>query len=87
MLDDLAAPCADCGADTFEDNHEYYMISDDLWQTAGADEGFLCIGCLETRLGRQLIYAAEYGAMTVDWIIHQMAGHHINHRLQLERVP
>src|SRR5438045_8055869 len=22
----------------------------------------------------------EYGALTVDWILHQMAGHHINHR-------
>jgi len=28
----------------------------------------------------------EYGELTVDWIIHQMAGHHINHLLQLERV-
>lgn len=29
----------------------------------------------------------EYGELTVDWIIHQMAGHHINHLLQLERIP
>jgi len=28
----------------------------------------------------------EYGTLTVDWILHQMAGHHINHLLQLERV-
>ena len=28
----------------------------------------------------------EYGALTVDWIIHHMAGHHIHHLLQLERV-
>jgi hypothetical protein len=28
----------------------------------------------------------EYGELTVDWIIHQIAGHHINHLLQLERV-
>ena len=28
----------------------------------------------------------EYGELTVDWIIHQMAGHHINHLLQLERI-
>jgi DinB superfamily len=26
----------------------------------------------------------EYGAMTVDWIIHQMAGHQIHHLKQLE---
>jgi hypothetical protein len=28
----------------------------------------------------------EYGTITVDWIIHQMAGHHINHLRQLEGV-
>jgi len=28
----------------------------------------------------------EYGQLTVDWIIHQMAGHHIHHLLQLERI-
>jgi hypothetical protein len=28
----------------------------------------------------------EYGALTVDWIIHQMAGHQIHHLKQLEVV-
>ena len=28
----------------------------------------------------------EYGALTVDWIIHQLAGHQIHHRAQLEIV-
>jgi len=28
----------------------------------------------------------EYGELTVDWILHQMAGHHIHHLRQLERV-
>jgi len=28
----------------------------------------------------------EYGTISVDWIIHQMAGHHINHLRQLEQV-
>ena len=28
----------------------------------------------------------EYGALTVDWIIHQMAGHHIHHLKQLEEI-
>ena len=26
----------------------------------------------------------EYGELTVDWLIHQMAGHHVNHLKQLE---
>jgi DinB family protein len=29
----------------------------------------------------------EYGSLTVDWIIHQMAGHQIHHLKQLERIP
>ena len=28
----------------------------------------------------------EYGALTVDWIIHQMAGHQIHHLRQLEAI-
>jgi len=28
----------------------------------------------------------EYGALTVDWIVHQMAGHQINHLRQLEQI-
>ena len=28
----------------------------------------------------------EYGALTVDWILHQMAGHQIHHLKQLERI-
>jgi hypothetical protein len=28
----------------------------------------------------------EYGALTVDWILHQMAGHQIHHLQQLERI-
>src|SRR5262245_15060369 len=28
----------------------------------------------------------EYGSLTVDWIIHQMAGHHIHHLRQLQRL-
>jgi hypothetical protein len=29
----------------------------------------------------------EYGPLTVDWIIHQAAGHQIHHLRQLERIP
>jgi len=28
----------------------------------------------------------EYGALTVDWIIHQSAGHQIHHLMQLEQI-
>jgi hypothetical protein len=29
----------------------------------------------------------EYGPLTVDWIIHQAAGHQIHHLKQLEQIP
>jgi hypothetical protein len=44
----------DCKVDTFEIN-EYYTVHDEVWLTAHPDDyGLLCIGCLETRLGRVL---------------------------------
>jgi hypothetical protein len=45
--------CKDCGVDT---ELEYYMIHDYLWKIANNkhEDGFLCVGCIEERLGRQL---------------------------------
>ena len=28
----------------------------------------------------------EYGSLTIDWIIHQMAGHQIHHLRQLDEI-
>lgn len=42
--------CADCGTDT---QNEYYMVWDYIWEQFGCDP-FLCIGCLEGRMGREL---------------------------------
>jgi len=30
------------------------MVKDEVWKQAGLGEGYLCIGCIEKRLGRQL---------------------------------
>lgn len=47
--------CLDCRVDTGK-LHEHYFITLDLWLSAvGSKMGMLCIGCLETRLGRQLV--------------------------------
>jgi hypothetical protein len=51
--------CRDCRAHTLSTKHgvpsEYYMVDDRVWLDAGMEHhGFLCIGCLETRLGRRL---------------------------------
>jgi hypothetical protein len=45
----------DCGTDTIEAG-EYYILRDDVWLSTGLkqDGGMLCIGCVESRLGRRL---------------------------------
>jgi hypothetical protein len=48
------APCADCGVDTIELD-EFYMVEDGVWLAAGDVVGFLCIGCLEARRGRDFM--------------------------------
>jgi hypothetical protein len=52
--------CDDCGIDTSHSygHCEYYMVHDFIWRQAqrdGVAPSILCIGCLENRLGRQLI--------------------------------
>ena len=58
------SPCRDCGEATtpctgqrgcrHKGRHEYYSVNDEIWKVAGMDSGFLCIGCLERRIGRSL---------------------------------
>lgn len=51
---DIHWDCLDCGVDT-DEIKENYMVTEDVWLTAHPDDdGKLCIGCLEARLGRQL---------------------------------
>ena len=56
-------PCTDCGIDTCsitaDDRGEYYMVHAAIWRTATKlrPASLLCIGCLETRLGRTLTSA------------------------------
>jgi len=48
--------CLDCGVNT-ADNYEYYMVKNKIWRKAHPeDDGMLCIGCLEVRLGRVLTH-------------------------------
>jgi hypothetical protein len=56
--------CKDCGVDTtpctgkrgcrHAGRWEHYMVRPSLWKAAKMKDGFLCIGCLETRIGRKL---------------------------------
>jgi len=51
--------CWDCGRETSHlktDFGEWYMVWDSVWRLAdGNSVDFLCIGCLEARLGRKLV--------------------------------
>lgn len=48
-------PCVDCGVPTCP--YEFFQVHDLILRQAGAPNGSLCIGCLEDRLGRELIPA------------------------------
>jgi hypothetical protein len=63
---------------------EYYMVHDEVWFAAGMTErsqrrssDFLCIGCLEARLGRTLI-RRDFA----DVPINQPDDHHHSFRLK-----
>jgi len=61
---DLSETCKDCGVDItpstgkrgfrYKGRWEHYMVRDRVWKAAGMRDGFLCIGCLENRIGRRL---------------------------------
>jgi DinB superfamily len=61
---------------------------------AAALDAFLGIGAMNCRLFETLspsdrettLSHPEYGSLTVDWIVHQMAGHQIHHLEQLETI-
>lgn len=63
-------PCHDCGVDTCSAAlGEYYMVTDDVWAASGLaeDGGYLCIGCLETRLER-LLTPDDFTDAPVNWL-------------------
>lgn len=51
---DRQYPCLDCDYNTLPD--EYYSVDDRVWEQTGlgSHDGFLCIGCIEARIGRRL---------------------------------
>jgi len=53
--------CVDCGVDVQPIQNgpraERYVVHDEVWAAAGMtpNGGELCVGCIESRLGRQLV--------------------------------
>jgi hypothetical protein len=54
-------PCHDCQRNTVD---EHYMVHGEVWRDAGMGyaAGYLCIGCLEARLRREL------GPVDFSWL-------------------
>jgi hypothetical protein len=55
----MSEHCFDCDVDTMPCTErsgrcEWYMVHNEVWERAGMKRGFLCIGCLEKRIGRRL---------------------------------
>lgn len=64
--------CHDCDTDT--NPSEYYMVRDHVWEQAGMvarrrydDHVYLCVGCLEKRLGREL-RSDDFTGAPVNWL-------------------
>lgn len=58
--------CLDCGIDTLAFD-ELYQIHDELWLKINPQKhGMLCVGCCETRLGRQL-QAGDFPKVELNW--------------------
>lgn len=55
--------CSDCDVPTAP--FEVYMVTDEVWAAAGGSGDYLCIGCLEERLGRPLV-PDDFGAIPLN---------------------
>lgn len=61
-LSEYSCPCCDCRVETNHnctDTAEWYMVKNEIWAEATANRPaqFLCIGCLENRIGRTLVWS------------------------------
>lgn len=67
--------CMDCERHITEFK-EYYMVTDCLWESVTINNevyGLLCIGCLESRLGRELVLKdfTDYPVNSVELTLRQ----------------
>lgn len=46
--------CLDCKIDTGKIGEHYFIVTHLWMQLVGSNKGMLCVGCLESRLGRKL---------------------------------
>jgi hypothetical protein len=79
-------------AQAFEQDH--WMARESALPGPAALDAFIALAAMNQALFASLSPAdqatafthPEYGALTVDWVVHQMAGHVIHHLKQLEEI-
>ncbi len=72
--------CKDCGFSTLAQGslvdgsklNEYYMVYNNIWKQAKGGRGLLCIGCLESRLGRQL-YEDDFTDAPINFMFREQS--------------
>lgn len=71
-LSKIDSKCMDCKIETMRNNN-YYMIHNELWNKfATADgKGFLCVECLEKRMGRKLTKEDLTDCIANKWFMEQ----------------
>jgi DinB family protein len=75
-------------------NQDQWMARESALDGRAALDAFLALAAMNTALFASLspvdrettLSHPEYGALSVDWIVHQMAGHQIHHLKQLEAI-
>jgi hypothetical protein len=75
-------------------DQDRWMARESALDGRTALDAFLALAAMNTALFGSLSPAdraatlshPEYGTLTVDWVIHQMAGHQIHHLQQLEQI-
>jgi len=88
----LSAPARDYVAQPF--NQDVWMEHESTLGGREALDPLLATGAMNVALYGSLQAAdravtfshPEYGALTIDWLIHQTAGHLIHHLAQLEQI-
>jgi DinB family protein len=88
----LAAPGRDYVAQPF--NQDSWMARESLLGGREALEALLAVGAINSALYASLSPAdreiqfshPEYGLLTIDWLIHQSAGHLVHHVRQIDTI-
>ncbi len=76
--------CWNCNTSTL---NEHYMVKNDVWDSGGIDrDKLLCIGCLESRIGRELT-GKDFMLVPLNYIPYPRSERLINRLQTLPECP